>query len=296
MDTKHIHYFCTVYELQSINKAARQLYISPQGLSKIIGHLESELGADLFFRTKQGMLPTEAGTHFYKYSRSIFFKLEELKYGIRNIQNREKKLMIGFSCGTLNLFHFSIVRNLPKVFPSFHIQWEEDNNTGIMNKIMENTLDVAFVIGDPVPDELQKLYVFSSTPHAIVYEGHPFYDKEVLTIEDLKEQPLIILNEKFHTYHELIRRCHDFGFSPDIIAKTMESSLIYQFVKEKYGIGIDVDIHNDQTIRSGLRQIPVAEAFHWNVYMVYKEEKCDTYPIESLYLSFKNALRKTGNL
>lgn len=292
MDTKHIRYFCTVYELQSINKAAKRLYISPQGLSKIIGQLETELNAELFFRTKQGVIPTETGTYFYKYSRNIFYKLEELEYGIRKIQDREKKLMIGFSCGTLNIFHFHIVRDLSKDFPEFHIQWEEDNNQSIIDKVIKNDLDIAFMIGNHIPTDLKSFHMYSAAPQAVVYDGHPFYKQEHIQIDDLKEEPLITLNEKFYTYHELIRRCHDYGFSPNIVAKTMESPLIYRFVREKHGIGIDVDIHSNQTFSTGLRQIPIQEAFSWNIQMIYKEEKKDSYPIEALHHYFKNALKQ----
>lgn len=291
METKHIRYFCTVYELQSMNKAAKQLYISPQGLSKIIGQLEAELNAELFFRTKQGVIPTEVGTYFYQYSRSIFYKLEELEYGIRKIRDREKKMMIGFSCGTLNIFDFHVVRELSKDFPDFRVQWEEDNNQSIINKVMKGELDLALVIGDHIPGELCQYHIYSAVPQAVVYEGHSFYHKKQIYIYELKEEPLITLNEKFHTYHELIRRCHDFGFSPNIIAKIMESPLIYRFVKEKHGIGIDVNIHADQAFAEGLRQIPIAEGFTWNIRMIFKQEKSDGYPMEALYGYFKNALK-----
>lgn len=292
METKHIRYFCTVYEQKSINKAAKQLYISPQGLSKIIGQLEAELNAELFLRTKQGMVPTETGTYFYKYSRSIFYKLEELEYGIRRIQNREKRMMIGFSCGTLNLFDFRVVRDLSKEFPDFHVQWEEDNNQGIISKVEKGELDLAFVIGDQIPEELERVPMYSAFPQAIVYEGHPFREREEIGICDLKEEPLITLNEKFHTYHELIRRCHDFGFSPNIIARTMESPLIYRFVKEKHGIGVDVDIHSGYADSLGLRRIPIAEAFSWRIQMIYKKEKAEEYPVDSLCSCFRNALKR----
>lgn len=292
METKHIRYFCTVYEQRSINKAAKQLYISPQGLSKIIGQLEAELNAELFLRTKQGMVPTETGTYFYKYSRSIFYKLEELEYGIRRIQDREKEMRIGFSCGTLNLFDFCAVRDLSKEFPDFHVQWEEDNNQGIISKAEKGELDLAFVIGDQIPEELEQVQMYSASPRAIVYEGHPFYEREQICIYELKDEPLITLNEKFHTYHELLRRCHDFGFSPNIIARTMESPLIYRFVKEKHGIGVDVDIHSGYADFLGLRRIPIAEAFSWEIRMIYKKEKREEYPMDALCRCFRKAWKQ----
>ena len=42
MDTKEIRSFRLVYEERSINKAAKQLFITPHGLSRIIHKLEEE--------------------------------------------------------------------------------------------------------------------------------------------------------------------------------------------------------------------------------------------------------------
>ena len=43
MDTREIRCFRLVYEECSINKAASQIFITPQGLSRIITKLENEL-------------------------------------------------------------------------------------------------------------------------------------------------------------------------------------------------------------------------------------------------------------
>ena len=48
MDTKDLRSFRLVYEERSINQAARHLFISPQGLSRVIQKLEEELHNKLF--------------------------------------------------------------------------------------------------------------------------------------------------------------------------------------------------------------------------------------------------------
>ena len=54
MNTKILKCFQAVYEEKSLGKAARRLYITPQGLSKNIRQLEEELGASLFFAPPRG--------------------------------------------------------------------------------------------------------------------------------------------------------------------------------------------------------------------------------------------------
>ena len=106
---------------------------------------------------------------------------------------------------------------------------------------------------------------------ALVYSEHPYYDRKEISIEDLKQQKLISLNEKYFIYHSLNQRCQYFGFSPDIVIHTMESSLIYRFCKEKMGIGIDADIHHDPKLLESLHKVPIKDAIPWKISLVYKE-------------------------
>lgn len=63
MDADQKRYFSTLCAVGNITQAARELYLSRQGLSKSMKGLEEELGTALFVRGKKGVEPTEAGTH-----------------------------------------------------------------------------------------------------------------------------------------------------------------------------------------------------------------------------------------
>ena len=48
MDIRGFHYFNAVFEEKSIREAARRLFISPQGLGKIIRTMEGEFNTTFF--------------------------------------------------------------------------------------------------------------------------------------------------------------------------------------------------------------------------------------------------------
>lgn len=56
MDVIQLHYFRTIVEQGSLNKAAEALYISRQGLTKIIRKMEQELVRSCLTVTGTGML------------------------------------------------------------------------------------------------------------------------------------------------------------------------------------------------------------------------------------------------
>lgn len=66
MKFEHIKLFMQVVEIGSISQAAKQGYITQQGLSQALKQLEAELGIDLFYRSNKGMELTEEGMKFYK--------------------------------------------------------------------------------------------------------------------------------------------------------------------------------------------------------------------------------------
>jgi len=272
MDTKDLRCFRHVYEERSINQAAKQLFITPQGLSRIIAKLEGELQTELFKRTPMGMIPTESGQYFYEQSLEILYRLDDLKLQVMKMSQKEKIFKIGFSCGVLNIFPLEKFQELSEKFPDMIFEWKESENKETIKQLKNGSIDLAFVIGNIAKEELVSETIYESGMTALVYQDHPYYDRESISIKDLEKEPLISLNEKYFIYHSLNQRCQDFGFSPNIVINTMESSLIYRFCKEKMGIGIDADIHHDQNLLEPLHKILIIDAIPWKISLVYKEK------------------------
>ena len=63
MNIKELQYFKVVCEQKSITKAASVLYMTPQGLSKVMKNIEAQLEASLLIRTGAGVHLTESGKY-----------------------------------------------------------------------------------------------------------------------------------------------------------------------------------------------------------------------------------------
>ena len=63
MNTKELQYFMKVCEEQSINKAAGKLFITQQGLSRVIANLEKNLNVKLLESNARGEFPPEEGQY-----------------------------------------------------------------------------------------------------------------------------------------------------------------------------------------------------------------------------------------
>ena len=73
----------------SINRAARQLYITPQGLSKALKTLEQELGARLLNRSSSGISLTDSGSYLQEHLEDFLKQYYSIRRGIQSISQRQ---------------------------------------------------------------------------------------------------------------------------------------------------------------------------------------------------------------
>ena len=71
MDIRDLKVFQMIAFEKSVSKAAKKLYMTPQGVSKILKNLETEMGSQLFVRDKNGMHLTESGECFLVYANQV---------------------------------------------------------------------------------------------------------------------------------------------------------------------------------------------------------------------------------
>ena len=71
MRIEQLHYFQTLIQLGSFNKAAAALHITQPGLSDAIKSLEKEIGVSLINRSHKGVILTDAGKNFLVYAEQI---------------------------------------------------------------------------------------------------------------------------------------------------------------------------------------------------------------------------------
>ena len=71
MNLEQLQYLCAIYELGSINQAAKRLYVSQPSISGAVRKLEQELGFDILVRTTGGVRFTERGQVLVRYAKRV---------------------------------------------------------------------------------------------------------------------------------------------------------------------------------------------------------------------------------
>lgn len=276
MQLKDIRSFIECYETRSINKASKTLYISPQGLGKILDRLELELHIKLFERTKTGLIPTNAGIIFYEKGQQILRDTDDLEKELGKLKREKELFRVGYSCGLSRSLSLDKMDFFQDKYSNYELIWEEGQNPDIKQKLIAGDLDVALVIGRLAASDYVEQEINSRDLCAVVPKGHDYYNRDKLEINDLKEKNIIILNEKYQSYHNFVQSCEHAGFYPNIKIKTMEAAMIYEFVENGLGIGIDVNIHKGGNINKDIKLIPIVDAIPWAIYVAFNKKNKDS--------------------
>lgn len=142
-----IEYFVEVYQTRHVSKAAIRLGITQPTLTLSLQKLEEKVGTKLFHRTKQGVVPTEQGSLFYRKALTLMENWKDLHNGIQQSTN---EIFGRFKLGC----HQSVgAYTLPKLFERLHAQAPEielelmhDFSRKITEGIISYNIDIGFVV------------------------------------------------------------------------------------------------------------------------------------------------------
>ena len=114
MTLRELKVFVSVYENQSISKAAERLYMTQPTLTRVIQNIESEVGSQLFKRTRNGIVPTVAGEIYMENAKKMIDMYRHLEISLATVNTENRgKLIIGS-----NFFlHISVKLNTEMVLP-----------------------------------------------------------------------------------------------------------------------------------------------------------------------------------
>ena len=105
MQTDYLRYFIDVATLGSMSSAAKKNYMSPQGISRSISALESELGCELFKRDSNKVTLTRFGTRLLDDARKLIEHENNIRRSVLELNSDElKKRKMHFTCYVSPIF------------------------------------------------------------------------------------------------------------------------------------------------------------------------------------------------
>lgn len=274
MDTKSLICFLQVCRDKSITRASRSLFISPQGLSKIIKNMETELNAPLFSRKNSGIQLTEYGEIVKKKAVQIMNCFEEMDQEIEKIRcTNSGKVRLASAYGVLNSLTPDCIFEFRKQFPNICLNYQEmsDNQTDLT--VLQGNADLGFAIEPVTESVFDKKEILCYRLMLLVNKKNPLSHKERAVIADLKGQELILESKEYKIHKTILDQCRKTGFEPNIIFETSGFILCHKLCMQNKGITITVENMVSDLDCNEVKAIPFEENLFRKISMIWKKGK-----------------------
>ena len=212
-------YFQAVVKYQNFTKAAEENYISQSAISQQIQALEKELGVQLIQREKRKISLTTAGEYFYRKSLVIVSDFDRLcAETIRLAKGVEHELVIGY------LRHYrgkELQETIPKFnskYPEVLFQFLNGTHEELYEYLRTGKADLLISDMRRKPSEqyvnffLTNCYIYAELPL-----NNPLAQLDTITMDDLKNTPIILIAPQNQQYTEEIFYREYFGVKGDFL-------------------------------------------------------------------------------
>jgi DNA-binding transcriptional LysR family regulator len=136
--------FARVFELGGFSAAARELRMTPSAISKLVGRLETRLGARLVNRSTRGLQFTPEGRSFYDRSVRLLADLEEVERSVAKAKVPSGKISVSANIPVGRQLLLPVVPAFLEAYPKLTL---EISLTDQVIDLIEQRTDVAVRCG-----------------------------------------------------------------------------------------------------------------------------------------------------
>ena len=194
---QQLRYLVTVAEYGNVSAAARSLYVSQPGVSAAISHLEETFGIQCFVRHHaKGVTLTPAGKSFVAAAKEVLTLAEGLRDCADEL-NDAARAHIAIGC-CYELGHFflpQVLEMLAVTDPELSLHIRIGDAESLHRWLRDGTVEVALMYDlncDPVI--YSKHHLTSFRPHALLPATHPLAAENSVSLSDLANEPLVLLD------------------------------------------------------------------------------------------------------
>lgn len=223
MELHQLRYLSAVAHCGSAAKAAEELYVSKQAVSKAIRSLEHETGFELFDRD-DGMRLTENGREILVHAEAVLRELDEIDLYVQaqGAGARQKEsLAIAFKSFPLDYLFFNegheaaaLIDEFVSRTPGCRASTFKMSDTAILNALEEEAVDLGFVHGAYKRPGIKLVPLCPVETRVITLRSNPFGRRASVRIADLERVPIRSPFDFDLFTNAFIAACHEHGFDP----------------------------------------------------------------------------------
>ncbi|MEX0279540.1 MAG: LysR substrate-binding domain-containing protein [Ruegeria sp.] len=236
---RQLEYFVAVGKAGSIAAASDKLNVSSPSISAAIAQLEVEFGVTLFVREHaRGLSLTKAGHKFMERTEFVLREAELLATLAGEISGKVQGIL---SVGCLVTFAQIVLpglrRDFERSYPDVRVEQRELNQADIFSQLRRAELDIALTYDLDIPADLEFQALHELPPYVALGEDHPLANRAELTIPDLQDSPMVLLDLPFSGEY-FLSFFREANIKPNIAERTADMSVMRSLVANGFGFSI----------------------------------------------------------
>ena len=207
MTLNQLKYVIEISKQNSINEAAKSLFISQPSLTAALKSLEQEVGFDIFIRTNSGITLTVKGEEFLGYAKSVVeqYDILDAKYISKSNVKRTFQVSMQHYTFALNAF-ISVVKQYG--MDEYEFEVHETRTHDVIDNVKSQKSEIGVLyMNDYNRTVLEKILrdaglkftpLFDCSIYAYMSKSNPLAKKKQVTMKDLDEYPCLAFSQGEH--------------------------------------------------------------------------------------------------
>ncbi|NLN04524.1 MAG: LysR family transcriptional regulator, partial [Clostridiaceae bacterium] len=228
-----------VVKFNSYTRAAEHLSLTQPAVTQHIKQLEKELGIKIFYRVGKEIKPTNEGNIVIQYARRNIALYERMKQSILDIQRQVRRLTVGITHTAESNAVAEVLGRYSSKNPGTTITIISDSINNLYSMLKNYEIDLAVVEGKIQDNSINSLLLDTDSLMLVVSNNNPLAKKSMVTLNELKKQPLILRRPSSGTRNLFVAHLESKNMSLDdfnVILEVDNIATIKDLIRRDIGV------------------------------------------------------------
>lgn len=273
MNLRQMQYVCEIAKRDlNISSVASALHTHQPGISKQVKRLETELGIEIFLRSRNRLSGiTPHGQKIIAMAQAIVNEVANIRAVSRDVvQESNGSLVIAVTHTQARYVLPEVIKRFSSRYPKVRITMRHADPERIVAMLLSGDADIGVTTNDP--PKVRELIVLPCREFqrlVIVPRGHKLLQSKRLTLKELARYPLVTYEPAFTSREIVVRAFEKQGMEPKVVLSAIDADVIKTCVEQGLGIAVLSEVTFDPERDRHLRAIPAGHLFDPSVTKIW---------------------------
>jgi len=241
MELTPLRYILAIAEAGHMTRAAQSLGVTQPTLSAMLKKLESEAGAELFYRSARGVTPTEAGKVFIEHAMSAVRSADMAVSSVRELAGLETgAVRLGGGATAMLELMPGVIGRMRREHPGLRFHAREAGSAAVARGVLSGELDLGVVtlpVRVPGAEDLLHVMEFTDELRLIVPPEHPLAGVDAFRWSDLAGASIVAFESGSAVREVIDSAAASAGVTLNVVVELRSIQSIQRMVKAGIGVG-----------------------------------------------------------